>query len=82
MSDNLYALRLHWDGRRGVAKWWGTTVSLAQPPVIGGAPVHEIEYTPEIDVRQIRRRACDPRETMTDADVADAKALVLELAGG
>lgn len=59
----------------------GKSVPLAEPPVIGGAAVHAIDYTPEVCCAEIQRRPCEPRGEMTPAEIADADALLRRLVG-
>lgn len=82
MSIALYAVSLQWAGGRGVVKFWEHTILIDKPPIILGEPVHEVNYTPEIRVRYIRRRACDTRDDMSDAEVADALRLIKEMTCG
>lgn len=81
MSDDLYSTRLRWHNGRGVAKLRGRVVALCAAPVLGGEPVHDVDYVPEVLLLEIRRRACDRVEIMTPAEVADADALLLRLVG-
>lgn len=59
----------------------GRIVPLDSPPVLGGQPVHSVDYTPEVHCLEIRRRACDPIDELTPAEIADADALLRRLLG-
>ena len=75
MSHDLYATRLYWSGRRGVAKLHGRCVDLHAPPHIAGQPVVAVDYIPEIGLRQIQPVAERPRD-MDDAEVRQADAVL------
>ena len=79
MSDGLYSTRLRWSGGPagiGVARLHGRSVPLMTPPRISGYPVHDIDYAPEVRLRQIRMAPWGRVEDMTDEQVADADALL------
>jgi hypothetical protein len=46
------------------------------PPVIGGHPVHEIDYVPEVRMYQVRRASFAPVQELTPEEVADADAVL------
>lgn len=48
MSNALYATRLVWDGRQGIAKLHGREVRLTAKPEIHGLEFASIDYVPEI----------------------------------
>lgn len=81
MTDALYSTRLRWAAGRGVAKLHGRCVALTSAPVLDGAPVHAVDYTPEVHCIEIQRRACDPHDDMTEAEVRDADKLLRGLCG-
>lgn len=72
MGDDLYFTRLRWHAGRGIAKLHGRVVVLERAPVLAGIAVHECDYAPEISLRIVQRRACDPRDDMTPTEIADA----------
>jgi hypothetical protein len=79
MSDGLYSTRLRWSGGPagcGVARLHGVSVPLWTPPVIGGVPVHDIDYAPEIHLWQVRRASFGRIDDLTPAEVADADAIL------
>lgn len=82
MSDALYSTRLRWANGRGVARLHGRSVPLAEPPVLDGVAVHAVDYTPEVSVYEVQRRACDPRVEMTAGEIADADRLLRRLVPG
>lgn len=82
MSDNYYASRLRWHGRSGAAKLRGRSVQLVAPPDLGDGAVNEIEYTPELGIRRVRRRACDAPDDMRPDEVSAADRLLIELTKG
>ena len=79
MTDALYSTRLRWANGRGVAKLHGRAVDLTEPPQLVGLAVHAVDYTPEIRCTEIQRRAVDPRDDMTAAEVEEADALLRRL---
>ena len=76
MSDDLYSTRLRWSNGRGVAMLHRHSVPLTEPPVLGGEPVYELDYTPEVGCIEIRRHAWDTPGEMTEAEVAEADAML------
>jgi hypothetical protein len=79
VSDALYSTRLRCMHGRGVARLHGRSVELVEAPVLGGVAVHHVDYTPEVSVIEIQRRACDPRVEMTAGEIADADRLLRRL---
>lgn len=79
MSDALYFVRLRWSGGGGIAKRGGLIVRLDAAPDLGGGPVHELDYSPAIGVREVRPRCIDERRDMTLAEEARAVALLREM---
>ena len=76
MSHALYATRLYWAGTRGgIAKLHGRCVDLHVPPHFGGEPLVSVDYVPEIGLCQIQRVG-EPRRDMTDAELAEADAML------
>lgn len=70
MSLDLYSRRLHWDGRRGIAKCDGVTVVLTSSPM--PQTIAEIDYAPELRVAQVRESAQGWRDmTAAERDAAD-----------
>lgn len=80
MSDDLYLVRLRWEAGGGIAKRGGLIVRLPSAPDLGDGPVHELEYSPGIGVREVRPRSIDARRDMTLAEEARALALLREFA--
>jgi hypothetical protein len=66
MSDALYPTRLYWSAGRGLARFRGHEVRLAQPPHLPGLQLEEIDYAPGIiaQVMPLRegRRDMEPHE--------------------
>lgn len=57
MSDDLYPVRVRWDGRKGVAKYDGVVVALKKPPfrwVPSLAGMTEMDFAPSVQVGQVR----------------------------
>lgn len=69
MSDHLHPTRLEWDGRRGLARHDGVSLTLHRPPGITWAEVH---YTPGIQA-ELRERPADPRREMTGDEIHAAQ---------
>lgn len=76
MTDHLYYTRLRFDGKRGIAKMHGMTVSLTVGPDLGDGPVWSIDYRPEIGFGQVRPRCVDPQRDMTPDEVHAADAFL------
>lgn len=74
MSDDLYPIRLRWCNGAGVAKRGGRLVKITQAPRLDGQPVHELEYSPGIRVREVRVRAVDERRDLTKDEEAQVMA--------
>jgi hypothetical protein len=77
MSDGLYSTRLRWHGGPagiGIARLHDRSVSLWSPPVIGGHPVHDIDYAPEVRMCQVRLAPWSQVVDMTPEHIADAEA--------
>lgn len=79
MSDDLYRVRLRWEPGGGIAKRGSLIVRLPSAPDLGDGPVHELEYSPGIGVREVRPRCIDERRDMTLAEEARAVALLREM---
>lgn len=77
MSDDLYATRLYWDGRRGCAKHRGAALALQACPL--GREVAEVDYVPALRVFQVRPSAGGWRD-MQPAEMARCRALLDEIA--
>lgn len=72
MSSALYATRLVWDGRQGLAKLHGFGVPLKAPPLIDGLEFESIDYIPEIRCWLIRQRAERERDmTLAETKLVD-----------
>lgn len=57
MSAAYYSTRLLYiEGRVGLAKLRGVGMKIALPPSIAGLELVEVDYTPEVGVRQIREK--------------------------
>lgn len=70
MSADLYATRLFWNGRSGIAKCDGVTVTLSACPL--GKTISEVDYAPDVRVAQIRESAQGWRDmTKAERDAAD-----------
>ena len=70
MSADLYATRLFWNGRQGIAKCDGVTVTLTACPF--GKRISEIDYAPDVRVSMIRESAQGWRDmTKAERDAAD-----------
>lgn len=57
MSDDLYPIRVRWDGRKGIAKHAGVVVTLTAAPlqwVPSLQGLTEIDYAPTVRVAQVR----------------------------
>lgn len=78
MSHALYSTRLHWSGSHGFAKLHGVLVALKDPPTLGRRVVAGIDYIPEVGMRSIAFGGSE--RTMTDAEVAEADALLRQIA--
>jgi hypothetical protein len=79
MSDGLYSTRLRWSGGPagiGVARLHSRSVPLMTPPRISGHPVHDIDYAPEVRMRQIRLAPWSPVQDMTAEQIAEADAIL------
>ncbi len=79
MSDRLYNTRLRWANGRGAAMLHGRIVPLTEPPVLCGATVAQLDYTPEVRCFEIRRAPADPVSEMTAAEIAETDALLRRL---
>ena len=75
MSAALYATRLYWDSRRGVAKHAGVSVELAYRPQIEPIlrDLVEIDFTPEVHVARVRESGHGWRD-MTEHEMRAAQA--------
>ena len=82
MSDDYYWTRLRWHAGRGVAKLRGVVVALTEAPDLGRGPVVELDYAPETDCREVRRRHCDARADMEPDEIAAADRLLRALTDG
>jgi len=47
MSDDIYMVRLRWNGHNGIAKNIGGFMTLSAPPVLG-FPFSELDYAPPV----------------------------------
>lgn len=82
MSVNLYATRLYWDGRSGIARSIGTSVTLLAAPVLPGCvAVAEVDYAPEVFVAQLREHGAAMRDMSSD-EITAAVALLATYASG
>jgi hypothetical protein len=75
----LYRTRLRWHGGPagcGVARLHGASVPLMAAPMLDGIQPVDLDYVPEVGVRQIRRRPGDPMVDMTPREISDADALL------
>lgn len=72
MSQDLYSVRLYWDGRKGCAKHNGVAVELRSTPLALPAVPHlrEIDYAPEARVAQVRESADRWRDLSRDECLA------------
>lgn len=64
MSSALYATRLVWDGRQGIAKLHFKLIVLEATPWLPGVPFESVDYIPEIALYRIR----PPRERERDME--------------
>lgn len=78
MSDDLYPVRVRWYNGAGIAKRYGRQVALADAPDLGSGPVHELEYSPGIGVREMRPRPIDERRDLRIDEEAAVLALLRE----
>ncbi len=76
MSSALYATRLIWDGRQGIAKLHGNVIRLQQRPVISDLEFEAIDCIPEIALYLIRPPHGRERD-MTPAEIRTADAFLL-----
>lgn len=82
MSDDLYSTRLRWGSRGGIAKLHGVQVDLGSAPVLlGGVPVVEMDYTPEVRCWEIRRVPGGRMEEMNGEEIRAADELLRVLTG-
>lgn len=76
MSADLYSTLLRWGPNgTGLAKLHGQRVVLTERPELG-VPYFELDYVPQVRMRMLRERACDPRRDMRDEEVAAADAFL------
>lgn len=81
MSDALYCTRLRWHNGSGAAMLHGRKITLTEPPVICGNPVDYMDYTPEVRCLEIRYRACDTMQEMTQKEIICADSVLRNLLG-
>lgn len=81
MSDALYCTRLRWHNGHGAAMLHGKKIVLTEPPLICGKPVDYLDYTPEVRCLEIRYRACDTMQEMTQIEIISADSLLHALLG-
>ena len=76
MTDDLYYTRLRFNGRSGIAKMHGMTVTLSTGPDLGDGPVWMIDYRPECGFGLVQPRAIDPPRDMTRFEIAVADSIL------
>jgi hypothetical protein len=72
MSLRYTTVRLWWDGRRGQAQCDGVEREISVKPDLQ-IEMYTIDYAPELDTQEIRRRPCDHRDDITAPEVAAIK---------
>lgn len=78
----FYATRLRWANGSGVAKLHGKAVALAEPPILLGAPVHGIDYTPEVACFEVWRTPWSGASELTAEEIKEADKLLVRLVNG
>lgn len=68
MSLNYTTVRLWWDGRRGEAQCDGVERLIVAKPDLP-FEMYTIDYAPELDTQEIRRRPSDQRDDITAPEV-------------
>jgi hypothetical protein len=76
MSLSLYWTALVYHNGTGVAKKHGNTKSPISAPDLGSGPVHQLDYIPEIDQRDVSMHRDEPVRRMTRVEVKAADELL------
>lgn len=76
MTDELYYTRLRFNGRSGIAKMHGMTVTLSAGPDLGDGPVWFVDYRPECGFALVQPRSIDTVREMFAREKRAADALL------